>query len=98
MKKKPTTIISAIEDPNLFGPWFQGESWTRWKVFLKVLFGLALTGTDIEIYQKHTQRESLEDSGYKEAWLVVGRRGGKSLISALIAVYLPRLVRLSSAW
>jgi hypothetical protein len=88
MKKKPTTIISAMEDPNLFGPWFQGESWTRWKVFLKTLFGLALTSADIEIYQKHTQRESLEDDGYKEAWLIVGRRGGNSLISALTAVYL----------
>jgi hypothetical protein len=36
------TIIRAIQDPNLFAPWFTGPSWANWIVFLKVLFALPL--------------------------------------------------------
>jgi hypothetical protein len=35
-----------------------------------------------------TGLEEPRQDGYTEAWLVVGRRGGKSMILALIAVFL----------
>jgi hypothetical protein len=82
------TILDLMDDPQVFGPWFRGPSWRAWRVFLTVLFGLPLTATDLALYQQHTgrQRPPMHQAG--EAWLVVGRRGGKSLIAALVAIFL----------
>ena len=81
------TIIEAMEDENLFSRWFQGESWSAWKVVLKATFGIPLTGREPKLFCIHTKRQSVPNTA-EELWLIVGRRGGKSLISALIAVFL----------
>ena len=82
------TILEVMKDPNLFGHWFAGDSWTAWKVLLAGLFGLPMTPGQLEIYKRHTNRDTPPVQAAREGWLVVGRRGGKSLISALVAVYL----------
>lgn len=83
------TIIDAIGDPDLFGPWFRKpETWAAWLTFLKVLFGLELSAADLATFQQCTGRSDPPEGSVNEAWLVVGRRGGKSLILALIAVFL----------
>ena len=87
MIQELVTIQDVITDPNLFGDRFQGPSWKNWRVFLKALFGLGLDAEESKIFQKFTERE-IQPEEVSEAWLVVGRRGGKSLISALVAVYL----------
>jgi len=86
-KQKPLTIIKAMSDPDLFQPWFKGKSWANWKVFLKALFCLPMGAKDKKTFTKFTGRERPPKS-VREAWLPVGRRGGKSLISALVAVFL----------
>ncbi len=88
MASRRLTILDAMSDPQLFGPWFQGESWQAWRVFLGALFGLSLSAEELALYQCHTGRQMPPTAPAKEAWLLVGRRGGKSLISALVAVYL----------
>jgi len=82
------TILEVMKDPNLFGNWFTGDSWAAWKVLLAGLFGLPMTPGQLEIYKRHTNRDTPPVQTAREGWLVVGRRGGKSLISALVAVYL----------
>ena len=83
------TILEAIHDPALFGPWFKKrDSWRAWGVFLAVLFGLPISEDDLELYRRHTGRSTPPTAAAREAWLVVGRRGGKSRIAALVAVYL----------
>jgi hypothetical protein len=77
-----------MDDPEVFGPWFRGLSWSAWRVFLRALFGLTLKSTDLVRYQQHTGRQRPPTHQAAEAWLIVGRRGGKSLISALVAVFL----------
>jgi hypothetical protein len=52
------------------------------------LFALPLTTDTLATYRKHTGRQNPPEAPAREAWLVVGRRGGKSLISALVAVFL----------
>src|SRR5262245_40332618 len=86
-KATATTIIDAVEDLRLFGGWF-GESWARWFVFWQVLFGLPLTADDEAIYRHHTHRGTAPQGAFREAWVCVGRRGGKSLIAAVTAVFL----------
>ena len=81
------TIVEALEDTNLFAPWFNDESWAAWKVVLKTTFNLKLTGKELDLFQKYTARQAVPNT-VNELWLLVGRRGGKSMIAALIATYL----------
>ncbi len=82
-------IIEAIDDPNLFRPWFKNIStWQAWLAFLKVVFALPRSGEEAEILRRITGRARLPEGPCSEAWLIVGRRGGKSFIVSLIAVYL----------
>jgi hypothetical protein len=86
--KKQLTILDAMDDPKLFGPWFRGKSWAAWRAFLASLFALEMADESIEVYRRHTGRKVLPSSPFREAWLCCGRRAGKSLIAALIAVYI----------
>ena len=36
-------ILQAIDDPNLFKPWFKNASWAGWRAWLAALFGLPMT-------------------------------------------------------
>jgi hypothetical protein len=47
-----------------------------------------MTKKEVEIYRQFTGREKLPSEPFKEVFSVVGRRGGKSFISAIIACYL----------
>ena len=81
-------ILQALDDPNVFGAFFRGPTWAVWRVFLAVLFGLSLSAEQLAIYQKFTGRTVAPTSPLHEGWLVIGRRGGKSFILAVIAVFL----------
>jgi hypothetical protein len=83
-----TDIIAALDDPALFGPFFQGATWRAWRAFLTALFALPMDDATRALYRAHTGRSEPPASPFKEAALVVGRRGGKSRILALVATYL----------
>lgn len=85
---EPPSILVCMEHPDMFGPSFKGPSWAAWKVFLRSLFALQMSEADLAVYREHTGRTTPPTEPLKEAELVVGRRGGKSRILALIAVYL----------
>lgn len=82
-------ILEACEHEELFKPWFRNRSsYAAWFAFLAALFGLPMTDEQLAIYQKHTGRQEPPQEPQDEAWLVIGRRGGKSFIMALVAVFL----------
>jgi hypothetical protein len=81
-------IIEAINDPKVFRPFFKGMTWDAWRVFLCALFGLPMSDEQLAIYQAHTGRATPPTTRAHEAWLCIGRRGGKSFILATIAVFL----------
>lgn len=82
------TVLDALDDPALFGRQFEGDSWRAWRAFLAALFGLSLEGQARKIYRKHTGRRKPPRQPFGEAYAIVGRRGGKSRIAALIGVFL----------
>jgi len=82
------SIIQAMQDRKLFGPWFKGDTWRSWFAFLAALFGLEMEEQEAETFRKHTARTSVPRTPARECWVIVGRRGGKSLVAALTAVYL----------
>jgi hypothetical protein len=72
----------------VFAPFLRGATWDVWRVFLAVLFGLPLTPEQLVLYTKYTGRTTAPTTALNEAWLVCGRRSGKSFILALVAVFL----------
>lgn len=81
-------IIQSIEDPQLFKPLFRDPStWRAWMTVLKALFALPMDDADRGRFTHLTGRETPPATPVDEAWLICGRRGGKSFVVALIAVY-----------
>lgn len=90
MKARRTiTLLEAMDDSNLFAPWFKNPStWAAWRVFIGALFGLPLSPAQLTLYQECTGRTEPPSTPAQEAWLICGRRAGKSFVLALTAVFL----------
>lgn len=84
------TPLDLMTDAALFASRFAGSSFAAWRVCLSLAFGLArrLTPAERELAERCTGRTEFPTAQVRELWLPVGRRGGKSLISALLAVFL----------
>jgi len=76
------TILDVIADKF---PRFTGDSFAGWRAILAAAFGLPVE--DLPLIEKLTARTRLPLRQVAELYLICGRRAGKSLIAALIAVY-----------
>ena len=82
------TILDAMDHPALFARHFAGPSWNRWRVFLRALFALPMDDANLAVFAEHTGRTTSPAVPFKEAAPICGRRGGKSRVLALIAVFI----------
>jgi hypothetical protein len=82
------TILQAMNDPQLFAPWFKGKTWEAWRAYLAALFALPMNEKQRAIYREHTDRTDLPLHQVNESWIIAGRRSGKSIVASLVAVYL----------
>lgn len=83
------TLLDAIADPKLFKPFFRNPtSWLPWTAWICAAFGLPMSQDQLAIYRACTGRKDAPIQQMRELVLVIGRRGGKSRILALIAVWL----------
>ena len=83
------SILDAIADPRMFKPWFRDPaSWSAWMAFLCALFCLPMTAEQLETYRKHTGRTDPPSTIARAAFLICGRRAGKSFLLAVTAVFL----------
>jgi hypothetical protein len=84
-------IVRAIHSKKVFGalPVFKyPATWANWMICLKAIFALPMTASELEVLRRFTGRQDPPAEPFIEAFLIIGRRGGKSLISALICVFL----------
>jgi hypothetical protein len=89
MSLPATNILRALDDPRLFGGVLRDKTtWFAWRCFLAALFGLGMTDAEADLYRACTGRTELPTAAFVEAWLVCGRRAGKSFVMALVAVFL----------
>jgi hypothetical protein len=87
--RRTVTVLDAVRDKNLFAPWFtNGGTWAAWLAFLAALFALPMTPDQLELYRRCTGRSDPPSAPHTEAWLICGRRAGKSFVLALVAVFL----------
>jgi hypothetical protein len=82
------TFSDACLDPQLFGPWFEGDSWANWRVVDKAIFGEPLTEDELAIFTELTGRSEAPTAPAKELWLAFGRRSAKDLKAGAICTYL----------
>ena len=66
---------------------FSGPSFRSWRTVLAATFGEDITDFDAEVYEKCTGR-TVRPELAKELWLIIGRRGGKSRLAALMGIFL----------
>src|SRR5207237_10788856 len=59
-----------------------------WRAVLRAFFGLPLDADQLALYRAHTGRTIAPTSPSREAWVIAGRRAGKSRVAALVATYL----------
>src|SRR6187397_3195482 len=71
----------------VLGSTFEGETWATWRTVLKAAHALPVTDDEREVLERLTGRETLLDQPCRELWLLLGRRSGKSIIAALLAVW-----------
>lgn len=79
------TALAVFDE--VFAAAYPGASWDAWRAFLAALFGLPASGPHAEIIRACTGRQTLPAQSAREAWMIVGRRGGKSRVAAFLAVF-----------
>jgi hypothetical protein len=86
---KHVAITRAFDDANLFRSILrEPTTWQAWRSFLCALFALPMSDTELARYLECTGRSTPPTTPFTEAWLVCGRRAGKSFTLAMIAVFL----------
>ena len=82
-------LLQAMSDEHLFARWFRDSgTWAAWRAFIAALFALPMPDEALATYRQCTGRSAPPNEIAREGWLIVGRRGGKSFVLALIAVFL----------
>ena len=84
-------VVDAIRSRKVFGglkPFKNPATWANWMVCLKAIFALPMDEAELEVFKRFTGRDAAPTEPVSEAFLIIGRRGGKSLISAVICVFL----------
>jgi hypothetical protein len=81
----------ALNDPDLFASVLAGDSWDAWRTMLIAICGEELTSSERETFRALTGREREPGEMVDEAWMVIGRRSGKTRAAAVLAVWLAAL-------
>jgi len=86
MTSSGNTIVALAT--RVLGATFGAPSWASWLVLLKAVFGLPLTSEELEIFTRLTGRASPPTRQVREFWAIFGRRCGKTIVAALLGIYL----------
>jgi hypothetical protein len=81
----------ALSDPEVFGEILVGSSWDGWRTLLIALCGERLTDDERIVFEFLTGRSREPLQRIEEAFLVIGRRSGKTRAAAILAAYLAAL-------
>jgi len=89
-----TAIDKALCDPALLGAALgDPATWQTWRAVLKAAFGLDLNRDEARAFASVAGSRAPPSQRVRELWAIVGRRGGKSQMAALIAVFLACFVK-----
>jgi hypothetical protein len=89
MTSERLNLLEALASARGLGTYFRDKStWWPWFVFIKALIGIGtLTARERILLKDCTGLAGLPTKRIREAFLICGRRSGKSTICALLAVF-----------
>jgi len=87
MASKPTRPVDILTLMGLLAGQFGAASWDTWRAVLRAAHALPLSPDERATVETLTKRTVLPGAPVRELWLLLGRRSGKSIIAALLAVY-----------
>src|SRR5690349_9098069 len=87
-------ILTALNDKRFFGEVFKPKSWDTWKLILASIYGSPIAAAALPLYTQLTGRTEFPAAPASEAYVIAGRRGGKSTVAAAVAVF----VAISRDW
>jgi hypothetical protein len=79
-------IVSAMNDPLLFGSAFAGQSWDGWRAVLKAAFALSMSDAERAFFRTVADRDPPRHR-VRELWIIAGRRAGKDSIASLVVAH-----------
>jgi hypothetical protein len=85
------SMRDALRDPEVFAEVLEGESWSGWRTLLIAIMGEGLTEDERIVFEFLTGRPREPLQRIEEAFLVIGRRSGKTRAAAVLAAYLAAL-------
>ena len=86
--RKLVTMREALSSDGYFGRLLGGDSWRSWRALLVAIVGEELTDDQRTIFNSLTGREREPLEPVEEFWAVIGRRGGKTRSTAVLAAYI----------
>jgi hypothetical protein len=86
--RKLVSMREALASDGYFGRLLAGDSWAAWRVLLIAIVGEELTEDERVTFKALTGRNSEPLEPVEEFWAVIGRRGGKTRATAVLAAYL----------
>jgi hypothetical protein len=89
--KSTVSLRKALGDPQLLGHALKDDSWRPWRTLLIAAMGEALDDDERALFKQMTQRDHEPGGRVSELIAVVGRRGGKSRATAVVAAYIAGL-------
>ena len=88
------TVDKALKDRNLLGAALGAPtSWATWLVVLKAAFALPMSSEEQALFTTVAGTRAPPAKRVRELWCLVGRRGGKSRVAGLLAVYFACFVK-----
>jgi hypothetical protein len=80
-------IVQALDDANLFGPWFAGDSWRMWRVVLKAAFALKMDADEVKLFKSVAGGRSPPKGRVRQLIVCAGRRAGKDSVASAICAF-----------
>ena len=88
------TIDVALTDARLLGAALgDPTSWSTWMAVLKAAFAIEVTADELELFHAVAGQRKLPKRRVRELWCLVGRRGGKSRVAAMVACFIAIFVK-----
>jgi hypothetical protein len=82
---------AALAERDLFGEILVGDSWAAWRILLIAICGEPLRDDERGVFRELTGREREPLTLIDEAWMICGRRSGKTRAAAVLASYIAAL-------
>ena len=81
-------ILEFMDNKELMGQAFQGDSWETWRAVLSGAFALPLEGDQLKTFTTLAGGRNPPLKRVRELYIIAGRRSAKSQTAAAMAVYL----------